>query len=94
MMPGGANRQLKFKVRIKISEGHKRVFYMRSEQEALDILEHLRFSADFWQPRCEMSFEIRYVFVGDPSLALLGEGSYGKVYKAKDKLTGQPVAIK
>lgn len=67
---------------------------MRSEQEALDILEHLRYSANFWMPRCEMSFDIRYVFVGDPSLALLGEGSYGKVYKAKDKLTGQAVAIK
>ena len=41
-----------------------------------------------------MDVEVRYVFTGDPSLALLGEGSYGKVYKAKDRLTGNPVAIK
>lgn len=41
-----------------------------------------------------MDVVVRYVFTGDPSLALLGEGSYGKVYKAKDRLTGNSVAIK
>ena len=39
MQPGGVKNQLKFKIKIKISEGHKRVFFMRSEAEAIDILE-------------------------------------------------------
>ena len=38
-----------------------------------------------------MSYETRYVFVGDPALALLGEGSYGKVYKAKDKQEAEEI---
>lgn len=36
----------------------------------------------------------RYVQLGDHKSSLLGEGSYGKVYRALDKLFNKKVAIK
>ncbi|TNV87973.1 hypothetical protein FGO68_gene7890 [Halteria grandinella] len=71
----------RFQIKIKISEGHKRVFYLREEQEANDLM--------FFLERAN-----RYQQLGDNKSSLLGEGSYGKVYKAIDKLFNKKVAIK
>jgi hypothetical protein len=41
----------KYQIKIKISEGHKRVFYLRDDEEASDIMFFLERAASIYSPR-------------------------------------------
>jgi len=71
---------------------------MKDPIAAHEMLRHLNCAAKFWDPLRQDDLEnpkTRYRIEGDGGASsLLGEGSYGKVYQAIDKITRQPVAIK
>lgn len=90
---------MKCQIKIKISEGHKRVFFIKEPLQAYDLMKHLLFASKFWETFRPDNLDdpaSRYELdASDPLTGgLLGEGSYGKVYKAIDKITKRFVAIK
>lgn len=70
------------------------MFYLREEDDANDIMFFLERSGAIYTPRRVMDPQDRYEQLGDYHQSLLGEGSYGKVYRALDKLSNKKVAIK
>lgn len=70
------------------------MFYVREEDEASDLMFFLERASQLYSPSRTMDPSDRYQQLGDHKSSLLGEGSYGKVYRAVDKLLNRKVAIK
>jgi Protein kinase domain len=93
-------------VQIKLSEKHKRVFYVKSKEMAAEIVKRMRVAAgareveEYYGPQnssinaAGMTGKEGSSGVNNPQANILGQGTYGKVYKAFQKTTQKPVAIK
>jgi len=73
-----------YRIEIKLSQIYKRVFFIPTIEEKEMWTEKLNLASKF--RKLENDYEL--------SEEVLGQGSYGKVIKAKNKKTGETVAIK
>ncbi|TNV87738.1 hypothetical protein FGO68_gene16316 [Halteria grandinella] len=67
---------------------------MKSFEQGKELVRILQQASNIWKSAGQLSFKERYTLVGNKTKALLGEGSYGQVYKCIDRHTKQTVAIK
>ncbi|TNV87689.1 hypothetical protein FGO68_gene14180 [Halteria grandinella] len=73
----------KYKLKIKISYEHKRVLHFKEWQSSIELINQLKQAKSiFTQQLSQQQFLKRYVLSGTEQECLLGEGSYGKVYRA------------
>jgi hypothetical protein len=72
------------RIEIKLSQIYKRVFFIPTIEEKEMWIEKLNHAAQY--RKLENDYEL--------SEEVLGQGSYGKVIKGKNKKTGETVAIK
>ncbi len=74
-----------WKIEIKLSQIYKRVFFLKTMEER-----------DLWMQRLNRAAKLRPIsdmFELWPE-QVLGQGSYGKVFKGKHRFTGETVAVK
>ena len=74
-----------WKIEIKLSQIYKRVFFLKTAEER-----------DLWMQRLNRAAKLRPItdlFELWPE-QILGQGSYGKVFKGKHRFTGETVAVK
>lgn len=75
----------KYKLKIKISFEHKRVLHFMQRQSCLELLSNLESVRFHFTQASRMQDVVgRYPMAGLEQECLLGQGSYGKVYRAID----------
>ena len=79
IVPGNRETQdLKCLIRIKLSEAHKRVFYLKDTEQGKSLFKNLESASVFVGHKVDNS---KFYTICRDSTALLGEGTFGKVYK-------------
>ena len=80
-------------LKINLNNEHKRVFYFEKLEDGQLLVKILENGSKHW--KLDQPGKRRYLFKGPNKEAnIIGQGSFGKVYKAVDQTTKKNVAMK